>query len=56
MKVYLSVIIILLLKIIIIINNNKYNKNKIKKLQRARKQLKNRMIDYEWEVFHDESN
>lgn len=26
------------------------------RLQRARKQLKNRMIDYEWEVFHDESN
>ena len=26
------------------------------RLQRARKQLKNRMIDYEWEAFHDESN
>lgn len=26
------------------------------RLQRARKQLKNRMIDYEWEEFHDESN
>lgn len=26
------------------------------RLQRARKQLKNRLVDYEWEEFHHESN